>query len=71
MFCPQLRWCASAFVELQKRRHEADYDPRVEIVLSDAQNAVAAAEDAGANFRVAPDRVKDLFLLTLRYKHRP
>ncbi|MGB8364711.1 MAG: hypothetical protein ACLQUZ_05635 [Rhizomicrobium sp.] len=71
MFCPELRFCASTFVELQKRRHEADYDPHAEIVLSDAQDAVAGAETAAENLRIAPEDQRVLFLLTLRYKHRP
>ncbi len=70
-FCPELRLCASIFVELQKLRHEADYDPQARITLSDTQSAVARAEVATEKLRAAPSEQRDLFLLTLRYRHRP
>jgi uncharacterized protein (UPF0332 family) len=69
-FCSELRLCASTFVELQKLRHEADYDPQARITLFDTQNAIARAEVAVEKLDAAPIDERDLFLLTLRYRLR-
>lgn len=69
-FCHELRLCASTFVELQKLRHEADYDPHAQITLFDTQNAIARAEVAVEKLEAAPFEQRDLFLLTLRFRLR-
>jgi uncharacterized protein (UPF0332 family) len=69
-FCQEIQLCANSFVELQKLRHEADYDPNVQITLSDAQGAISTAETAMEKLRSAREKHRRLFLLTLRYKPR-
>jgi uncharacterized protein (UPF0332 family) len=69
-FGPDLQLCARTFIELQKLRHDADYDPQAKFALSDVQNAVLRAETAMQKLGEAPENERRLFLLTLRYKHR-
>jgi hypothetical protein len=45
-FPSHIRFCARTFVELQQKRHQADYDPQVETALTDALSAIADAEFA-------------------------
>lgn len=65
-----LQDCASAFVELQENRHEADYDPTKRIALSDARAAVSKAVAAMEMLTQAPDGERSLFLTLLHFKQR-
>jgi hypothetical protein len=42
---------ASAVIDLQEKRHSADYDPHYRVNISDANSAVKAARAALASFR--------------------
>ncbi|HEY4113861.1 MAG TPA: hypothetical protein VGM17_07340 [Rhizomicrobium sp.] len=50
---PNIAAFAAAVVELQEKRHTADYDPLARIKLSDAQLAVKAARAAVRRFKKA------------------
>jgi uncharacterized protein (UPF0332 family) len=71
-FCPELRLCARTFIELQKLRHEADYDPHARLTRSDAQSTVARADVASNQLQLpsVPHDEKMLFFVTLRFKSR-
>ena len=69
-FGPDLQLCARTFIELQKLRHDADYDPQAIFALSDAQNAVSRVETAMQKYENVPVDERRLFLLTLHYRHR-
>ena len=45
-FPNNIRSCADAFVALQQRRHDADYDPDYRVLRADALDAIQQAEDA-------------------------
>ena len=64
---------ARAVVELQARRHAADYDPNFYVYVLDARMVVATARDALNLFRGLPSdqRLKFLFMLMVRPKERP
>lgn len=69
-FDATLQECATAFVELQQNRHEADYDPFARIALSDAKTAVAKANTAIQRLNNSPEAERLLFLTLLHFKHR-
>ncbi|HEX3486661.1 MAG TPA: hypothetical protein VHT51_16500 [Micropepsaceae bacterium] len=69
-FGPDIRECATFFVELQQARHEADYNPVARISLSDARGAIAKAEGAIAALDRAPAQQRKLFLTLLHFKVR-
>jgi hypothetical protein len=57
---------ASAFVELQEKRHSADYDPLTRVKTSDAKLAIATARSAIRRFeRAGPARRKSFLTLLL------
>jgi hypothetical protein len=53
-FPQDIKDCADAFVELQKARHDADYDPHHRITRAEAVQAVEKARQAMAALRRAP-----------------
>ncbi len=69
-FDATIQGCASAFVELQGNRHDADYDPTIKIALSDAQTAVAKARAATTMLQNSPESERFLFLTLLHFKSR-
>lgn len=69
-FCPEIRVCAQTFIELQKLRHEADYDPGVKMTLSDTRTVIAKAQAAIQSLNAAPQFEQRLFLLSLHFKVR-
>lgn len=69
-FDATLQECATAFIELQQNRHDADYDPFVRIALSDAKTAVAKASTAIHRLNNSPEGERLLFLTFLYFKHR-
>ena len=56
-FPQSLKDVADAFVDLQKARHDADYDPLHRLTRAQALEAVAKARDATAKLRSA--RIED------------
>lgn len=61
---------ASEFVELQKQRHDADYDPTARFSRRSAQNVVQRAEAAIATFRGAPVKDRRAFVVWLLFPNR-
>lgn len=65
-FHPDIRDFAQAFSRLQASRERADYDPRADPTIAEAQAAIADAERAIASFASAPDDERsDLLALML------
>jgi hypothetical protein len=53
-FPQDIKDCADAFADLQKARHDADYDPHHRLTRTDAIEAVEKAREAIAALRRAP-----------------
>ena len=64
-FNPNLRAFAGTALELQEKRHEADYDPQSRFNARDALVDIVAARTAIAQFRTAPEDHRRLFLTLL------
>lgn len=58
---------AAAVLELQERRHAADYDPSIRFKMSDALVAISTARSAVDNFNTAPAENKAAFLTLLLF----
>jgi len=69
-FCGQIKLCAQSFMELQKLRHEADYDPGAKFTLSDTRGAILKAQTAMQSLNAAPQSERRLFLMSLHFKVR-
>jgi hypothetical protein len=63
-FGPDLKAFAAAIIDLQEKRHLADYDPQFRVRASDAVVVVTAARDALTRFRSA-SRPQRRALMTL------
>lgn len=61
-FGPDLVAVATALVDLQEKRHLADYDPLFSVRISEAVLAVATSRAAVARFRNAPRLRRKAFL---------
>jgi hypothetical protein len=57
-------------VQLQEKRHQADYDPTVRVRASDAHSAIASARAALARFEQASDAERIAFLGLLLFPPR-
>lgn len=64
-FSDEIRTCARTFVELQQKRHEADYDPQMSKTLTDAIDAIGDAELAIRKLRASSAAERDDFLALL------
>lgn len=69
-FEPTIRVFASAVKDLQKKRHEADYDPSSRVTTSDATLAIVTARIAIARFQRASDLQRVAFLTLLAFPPR-
>lgn len=69
-FGPNIQAFASAFVELQEKRHSADYDPSIRVKTSDAILAIATARSAIARFERATEARRKAFLSLLLFSPR-
>jgi hypothetical protein len=70
LFHATVHECATAFMELQESRHEADYDPFAQIALSDTRTAVAKARAAIQMLEDSPENERNDLLTLLHFKHR-
>ena len=61
---------AAAVLELQERRHAADYDPSIRFKMSDASVAIRTAQSAVDNFIKAAADDKTAFLTLLLFQPR-
>ena len=62
--------CAADFLNLQRRRHEADYDPLLRLKRADAADAIALAETAISNLRGSHKMDRRAFAVQLLLKRR-
>jgi hypothetical protein len=69
-FGRDLRALASAVIELQEKRHLADYDPLFRARLSDAVLAVATARGALVRFRGASRVVRRVLVSLVLFAPR-
>lgn len=65
-----LKDCADSFVELQKARHDADYDPLHRPTRPEALQAVVRARDAISKLRTAPLKHRRAFAVQLLMQKR-
>jgi hypothetical protein len=61
---------AGLILELQRKRHSADYDPSIRVKTSDALLAARAARNALARFNAASAVERESFLSLLLFKPR-
>lgn len=69
-FGPNVKAFAAAVLELQEKRHAADYDPLIRVKLSDAILAVTTARTALKRFRRASPLRRKSFLTLLLFSPR-
>jgi uncharacterized protein (UPF0332 family) len=69
-FGGNLQAFATAAIELQEKRHSADYDPSVRLKSSDALLAVSAARGALARLNTADADAREAFLGLLLFRPR-
>lgn len=69
-FGDNLQSMAAVMVELQERRHEADYDPLVRVRTADAMLAVRSARSALRRFAKATPACRKRFLALLLFQPR-
>lgn len=67
---PNIQAFASALLELQEKRHAADYDPSNRVKTSDAQLAIATARSAIRRFAAASAVRRKTFLGLLAFAPR-
>jgi len=69
-FGPDLIAVSTAVLDLQEKRHLADYDPLFRVGISDAALAVATGRTALIRFRNAPGEPRKVFLSLLVFSPR-
>jgi uncharacterized protein (UPF0332 family) len=69
-FPQEIKDCADAFVELQKQRHNADYDPVLRLTRAEAREAAVKARDAVAKLRIASIKHRRAFAIQVLMKKR-
>lgn len=69
-FSEQIQAAARAFVELQQKRHSADYDPQFRFSKSDARVAIELAIFGGGMFDIANATERRSFLLCMLMPQR-
>lgn len=62
--------CASIFIDLQERRHSADYDPSTRLTRADALQGIALAERAVADLRATARKDRKAFAVLLLFRRR-
>ena len=65
-----IKSCADAFVALQQKRHEADYDPDYRVLRAHALDAIQQAEDAIRKLRESSKRDRRAFAVQVLMKKR-
>lgn len=61
---------ANAFVTMQDKRHQADYDPFAKFTKSEVKADLATAETVMANFNAEPKKDKRAFCAYVIFKRR-
>jgi len=61
---------ARTFMELQEKRHRADYDPSAQFIKLDVSSDIVAVESAITEFRSAPVKDRRAFCAYILFKDR-
>ena len=69
-FPSTIKTCADAFVALQQKRHDADYDPDHRALREDALSAIKLAEDAIRDLKASAKRDRRAFAVQILMKKR-
>jgi hypothetical protein len=69
-FASTIQQCATAFVDLQLKRHDADYNPDIRFRRVEALNAIAIAEDAIRSLKSSSKKDRRAFAVLLLLKKR-
>lgn len=69
-FSSELKVFAETFVDLQEKRHSADYDPNFRVRTAEALAAVVSARRAIKEFANAPVDLRQTFLVLLLFPPR-
>ncbi|MEQ1717319.1 MAG: hypothetical protein ABL907_15290 [Hyphomicrobium sp.] len=69
-FPQSIQNCADAFVTLQQKRHDADYDPDCRVLRADAIEAIDLAENAIRDLRASPRRDRVAFAVQVLFTKR-
>lgn len=69
-FAEPITRCAFLFVELQDRRHAADYDSSFLVSIPEAENAIELAEEAIAALEGSSDGERRAFAIQLLLRRR-
>ena len=69
-FGPGLIAFVEALLDLQEKRHAADYDPAIRLDSSEARASVGGARAALTHFQDAPDTERTVFLALLLFPPR-
>jgi uncharacterized protein (UPF0332 family) len=67
---PNIQAFASAVIDLQEKRHSADYDPSARLKTSDAKLAIATGRSAIKRFEKASESRRKAFLALLLFPPR-
>ncbi len=70
LFQPDLKDFAEAVVDLQEKRHQADYNPLAEFRVSDVRNMISLARSVHGRFNAVGDDEKRLFVCMLIFTSR-
>jgi len=62
--------CANEFIELQAKRHDADYAPEYRVSVADAESLILRAEDAINGLRGCPLKDRRAFCVWLLFAKR-
>jgi uncharacterized protein (UPF0332 family) len=69
-FPTPIKSCADTFVELQRARHDADYDPKHRVLRAEALSWVTRAEQAIKDLRSAARKDRRAFAVQLLLRKR-
>jgi hypothetical protein len=69
-FPDTIKVCADAFVALQQKRHEADYDPDDRVLRAEVLDTIQQAEDAILSLKASSKRDRRAFAVQLLMKKR-
>lgn len=69
-FPVSIQSCADAFITLQQKRHDADYDPDFRVLRADAMDSIQMAENAIRDLRATPRKDRQAFAIQLLLKRR-
>ena len=70
-FPDEIQDFASLFSDMQKKRHDADYDPDTPFSKTDVLTGISEAEDVIRRFGEAPRKDRRAFAVYLLLERRP